>query len=327
MGGLHARTIAREIRGAEVVALADVDLERAREVGDSLGVGTVFDDAFELIAAPSVEAVLVASSAGTHEELVLAALDVGKPVLCEKPLATTAEGSRRVVEAEAALGRRLVQVGFMRRFDAAYLELEGLLRDGAVGAPLLVHCAHRNPSVPDGVTSAVALTESVVHEADVTRWLLGEEIAAVTVLAPRPTRHAPPGVRDPQLVVFETEGGVLVDVESFLRARYGYDVRCEVVGEEGTVALAEPALVRLRRDGRASLPFAPGLRRWTQAYRDEVQAWVDTLAAGAVAGATAWDGYAAAAVMDAAVESLAAGRRTEVVLRREGRQPVKEVRS
>jgi myo-inositol 2-dehydrogenase / D-chiro-inositol 1-dehydrogenase len=304
MGSAHVATIAGAVAAARVVAVADVDLARAAAVARAGGASAIHGDPRDLIADPAVDAVLIASITETHEELALAAIDARKPVFCEKPLAETADGARRVVEAEAALGRELVRLGFMRRYDAGYLELKRLLDEGEVGDPLLVHCAHRNPGLPGPFGSEKALTESVVHEVDIVRWLLGQEIAAVTVLAPRPTRHAPPGIRDPMLVLLETDGGVLVDVESFIRARYGYDIRCEVVGETGTLALAPPS------------PAVPASyqERFAEAYRDELQAWVDGLRDGRPSGPTAWDGYAASAVTDACLRSLASGERTDVRL-------------
>jgi myo-inositol 2-dehydrogenase/D-chiro-inositol 1-dehydrogenase len=315
MGATHVHTIASAVAAARVAAVADVDLERATAVAREVAASRVHADAHDVIADASVEAVLVASPAETHEELVLACLDAGKPVLCEKPLAATVEACRRIVEAEAALGRRLVQVGFMRRYDPAYVELKRLLDGGEVGDPLLLHCVHRNVDLRPSFGSEGALTESVVHDIDVARWLLGREIAAVTVLAPRATRHAPPGVRDPQLVLLEADGGVLVDVESFVRAKYAYDIRCEVVGESGVLALAPRAPVGLRRDGRESVALPGGFEtRFAQAYRDELEAWVEGLRAAAPSGPTAWDGYAAGAVTDACLQSLASGRRIDVRL-------------
>ena len=216
-------------------------------------------------------------------------------MLCEKPLATTAEACLRVIEAEVASGRRLVSLGFMRRFDPLYEELRAVL--GAAGAPLLVHCAHRNAQAPAIYTSEMLITSSCVHEIDISRWLLGEEIVAATVRAPRSTRQAPDGLVDPQLILLETASGVLIDVEVFVNAKYGYDIRCEVVGEQGTVRLAEQV--------------APDFRsRFATAYRRELDCWVQ----GLTDGPSAWDGYAANAVADACLASLANGERVEVEL-------------
>jgi myo-inositol 2-dehydrogenase/D-chiro-inositol 1-dehydrogenase len=226
---------------------------------------------------------------------VLACIAAGKPVLCEKPLATTAEACLHVIEAEAATGRRLVSLGFMRRFDPAYEELKAGLDE--VGDPLLVHCAHRNAQAPAIYTSEMLITSSCVHEVDITRWLLGEEIVAATVRAPRSTKQAPPGLVDPQLILLETASGVLIDVEIFVNAKYGYDIRCELVGELGALRLPE----HIEPDFRA---------RFATAYRRELDCWVQ----GLDDGPSAWDGYAANAVADACLASLHGGGRVEVAL-------------
>jgi myo-inositol 2-dehydrogenase/D-chiro-inositol 1-dehydrogenase len=299
MGAGHLRTLVADVPRAQVAAVCDVDVARARLVA---GEGVCLHvDPIALIRSEEVDAVLIASSDATHADLVLACIDAGKPVLCEKPLATTAAASLVVTEAEAALGRRLVQVGFMRRFDPRYAAVKRELDDGVVGRPLLVHCAHRNAAVPPTYTSDMLITSSGTHEFDVVRWLTGEEIVTATVLTPRATSRAVDGMRDPQLLILKTEGGVLVDVEVFVNAAYGYDIRCELVGETGTLTL-EPAVT-------------PGfLERFADAYRHELTDWVDAVADGGPRGPTAWDGYAASAVADACLESLASGRTVDVRL-------------
>ena len=299
MGAEHARRLAAEVTGAEVTAVADADIARAVATAAAAG-GRAHADALELIRSDDVQAVVIASSDATHADFALACLAEGKPVLCEKPLATTAEASLLVAEAEAAAGRRLLQVGFMRRFDPAYTAMKGELDGGGLGDPLLVHCAHRNASVPPTYTSEMLITSSLTHEIDVIRWLTGDEIATVTVLAPRSSSRAG-GIRDPQFVVLETVGGVLIDVEVFVNAGYGYDIRCEVVGETGTVRLDE----QVEPDFRA---------RFATAYRRELEAWVGAVTNGPGRGPSAWDGYVANAVADACLESLASGVRATVLL-------------
>jgi len=316
MGSSHCRTIARNVSAATLAAVSDADSARAGALAEELGGARVHEDPFELVRDPDVDAVVVASSDDTHMDFVLACLQAEKPVLCEKPLAPTAAASLAVVEAESALGRRLVQVAFMRRYDLGYLGVKERLDAGAIGLPLFVHCAHRNASVPDSYTTEMLFTSSATHEVDVTRWFLGREIVAATVMSPRSTRLGRDGLRDPQFVVLETDDGVLVDVEVFANAQYGYDIRCEVVGETGTLTLPPPADVVLRSEGQDGRRINPDFRaRFLPAYRDQLQAWSDAVAAGGPPpGASAWDGYAAAAVIDAGVASLHAGRRKEVAL-------------
>ena len=214
---------------------------------------------------------------------MLACIDAGKPVLCEKPLATTGEDALKVIEAEVALGRRLVQVGFMRRYDRAYRVVKAAMDDGSIGEPLLAHMVHRNASVPDTFTSDMSMTDSVVHEIDTIRWLFDQEIVATTVVASRPSPlRRRPGLRDPQLVLFELTDGAVIDVEVFVNCRYGYDVRCEVVGSEGTVAHGQPAApARCCGAGRRGEAVPADWRvRFDLAYLEEMQEWVDGAARG-----------------------------------------------
>jgi myo-inositol 2-dehydrogenase/D-chiro-inositol 1-dehydrogenase len=208
-----------------------------------------------------------------------------------------------VIDAELAAGRRFVSLGFMRRYDPGYEAIKTQLDEGGVGTVLLVHCAHRNATAPPAYTSEMLITSSAVHEIDITRWLLGEEIVSATVRAARASSQAAAGLRDPQLVLLETASGVLIDVEVFVNARYGYDIRCELVGETGTLRLGEQV--------------APDFRvRFATAYRRELEAWVRGVGRGHVDGQPdAWDGYAANAVADACLASLASGERAEVALK------------
>jgi myo-inositol 2-dehydrogenase/D-chiro-inositol 1-dehydrogenase len=266
-----------------------------------------------LIVDPAVDAVLIASPDPTHEELVLACLKAGKPVLCEKPLAPTGEGCLRIVEAEIAVGRRCVQVGFMRRFDPGYMAMWSALQSGEVGAPLLMHCIHRNASAPPWFDSGMLISNSAVHEIDVARWLLNDEFSNVTVFT-RSGPHSNDFV-DPQFIVLESRKGTLVDIEIFVNARYGYDVRAELVCESGTLALAPHAPVHIRSSGQEFSRLAGDWRaHFSGAYRNQLQAWVDSIRTGIPTGASAWDGYAATRVAAACWEALQSGRKTGVTL-------------
>jgi len=163
IGQDHIRRITQVLTGGSVTAVNDVDAARAGQVAAVLPGASVHATAQDLIADGNVDAVLVASWGPAHEEQVLAAIGAGKPVFCEKPLAPSSAACQRIMDAEMAAGRRLVQVGFMRRYDAGYRAMKAAL-DGAslegdgLGAPLLMHCAHRNPSVPDyGFTTVMVI--------------------------------------------------------------------------------------------------------------------------------------------------------------------------
>ena len=127
IGQDHIRRLTSVVSGAKVVAVTDVNAEQAAQVADPVG-AKVFATGQELIADPAVDAVIVCSWGPTHEEYVLAAIAADKPVFCEKPLATTQEACLRIIEAETALGHRVVQVGYMRRYDPAYRAMKAVHR-------------------------------------------------------------------------------------------------------------------------------------------------------------------------------------------------------
>jgi myo-inositol 2-dehydrogenase/D-chiro-inositol 1-dehydrogenase len=314
IGTDHARRLSERVSGARVHAVFDVDAARGASVASSTG-ASLRRSAQELIDDPGVDAVLIASPGETHAELTLACISAGKPVLTEKPLATTAEDCLKVVAAEVAHESRLVQVGFMRRYDTGYRLLKQSLESGSIGEVLVVHCVHRNGASPPGFTSDMLLTDSAVHEIDISRWLLGEELTAARVVALKPSPEAPQGLFDPQLVFFESSSGVLVEVEVFVNCRYGYDVRCEAVGSLGTASLETPATVALTRQGvrGRQVPF-DWRARFGPAYLEELQDWVDGVRGGSVRGPNAWDGYAATAIAEACVRSLGTGERATVAL-------------
>jgi myo-inositol 2-dehydrogenase/D-chiro-inositol 1-dehydrogenase len=186
---------------------------------------------------------------------------------------------------------------------------------GRVGAPVLVHSVHRNPSVPPHFDSEMIVKDTCVHDVDTVRFLLGQELVKATVYAGRASRLAPAGVRDPQVIVFESDIGALVTVEAFVNAQYAYDIRCEVVGETGTLSLAPPSTVEVRREGHIGTDVPTGFQeRFGAAYVAELQSWVASIAEGTPTGASAWDGYAASAVCEAAYESLLTARPVEVRL-------------
>lgn len=314
IGTDHVTRLTTRVAGAAVTAVFDVVTERARAVAAAAG-ATAHPTWQALVDDPRVHAVVVASPGDLHPEQVLACLDAGKPVLCEKPLATTPAGAALVVDAEARLGRRLVRVGFMRRYDPGYVDLKEAVADGTIGVPLLAHAVHRNAEAPASFTGRMSLTDSVVHELDVFRWLLDGEIAAVTLVPVGRSPLAATGLSDPQVVVVEMVGGQVVTVESFVNCRYGYDVRCEVVGSLGTVSLDTPRTTVVRRaGGRTERVPADWRERFALAYVEELQTWVDGVAAGVVDGPSAWDGLAATTAAACAVESSATRARVDVVL-------------
>jgi myo-inositol 2-dehydrogenase/D-chiro-inositol 1-dehydrogenase len=304
MGQAHIERIHTVIAGGRVVAVSDVDPARAAQVAERIG-GVAYPTSAELIDSPDVDAVMICSFGPAHEVDVLACIAAGKPVLCEKPLTPTADAALRILEAEQACGRRLVTVGFMRRFDASYREMKDLLDSGELGETLMVHCAHRNPTVPENYTWDMAINDTAIHEVDTMRWLLGEEFVSARVDTPKRTSLRFPHLQDPLVLILTSASGVRVDDEIFVNAQFGYDIRCEAVAERGTVSLSDQELTTVRRSFTAGNTLTRDHNdRFRGAFVTEVQEWISAVAKGEHTGSTAWDGYAAACVCDAGVRAL-----------------------
>lgn len=304
MGRAHVERIETELAGGAIVAVADVN-PAAADYAASIG-AQYFATGAELIASPEVDAVLIATFGKVHAPDVLAAVKAGKPVLCEKPLATTAADCLAIVEAEQTAGRKLVTVGFMRRFDKGYNEMKATLAAGDLGAATLVHCRHRNPSVPATLyTTRNMIDDTAIHEIDICRFLLDEEITRVRVDAPRRSANAPEGLADPLVMVANTASGVRIDDEINVNIAFGYAIECELVMESGTTRLTDQEHSAIR-DGHGDRHAicASHIDRFHDAFNAEVQQWIRAVEKGEHTGSTAWDGYAATCVVDAALESL-----------------------
>lgn len=310
MGGRHARNLHQRIVGVEVAAIMDADAARAQTVAQACGGAQVFSDAHQLIQDPRVQAVLIASPDRTHAGFVLECLRQNKPVLCEKPLATTVADAQKIIEAETQGGRKLVQVGFMRHYDPQHVAVKQAVERGEIGRPVLLKGWHRNINGDPGSTSAEIVTNSAIHDLDSARWLLGQEVEEVYVQGVSIDKSLGDNVWDVQLLHLRLSGNCLATIEVHVSVKYGYDVGVEIVGDSGAVQTGSnaPAVVRKQRTASQPVDF-DWLERFDTAYMVELQHWIDSLkATGAPSGPNAWDGYASLVVAEACIESIHAGK-------------------
>jgi len=315
MGRAHVDRITQELAGGTIVAVADVNPDNARAVAEPLG-ATVYATGAELIADPNVDAVLIATTGSAHAPDVILAVRAGKYVLCEKPLATTAADALAILEAEQQANKKLVTVGFMRRFDAGYGQMRDALLSGEHGYATLVHCRHRNPTVPEGYTTRNMIDDTAIHEIDTCRYLLGEEITRVRIDVPRATSHRFTQLQDPLVMVAYTESGIRIDDEVNVNIGFGYAIECELVMESGTIRLGDQEQTIVRDAGGERHPICRShIDRFHAAFNAEVQQWIRAVERDEHTGSSAWDGYAAGVVVDAAIASLEAdGAEMPVVL-------------
>lgn len=303
MGQLHARHVS-EARGHLLAGVADIDRGRAEAIASANGECAVFTDGHALINDPRIEAVIVASPDPTHAPLVLECIRLGKPVLAEKPLAPTLGDAQTVVEAEVAGGRKLVQVGFMRLYDPAHLEVRRAIDDGTVGRLHLLNLWHRNAFPEPPLSRRGNIVAGAVHDFMTARWLFGREPGSVWSVGPDQTL----GVDDQSTLESVTvifDGGGIAVVESSMIA-YAYEVGVQAVGDRAIVTTPLPPSAIVRNDAGVRQSVDRSWRtRFVPAYRAEVEEWLAGAAAGCdPSGPSAWDGYATLAVCEAAVRSI-----------------------
>lgn len=316
MGADHARIVAHDLPGATLQVVCDMQVGRARTVAEETGARDVATDPEAVIARPDVDAVIIASTDETHAPLTLAALDAGKPVLCEKPLAPGLAECLEVVEAEVRLGRQLIHLGFMRRFDPSYAAMKAALKDGSVGRALMMHNFHRNVESPGAwFTGVMAISNSAPHEYDIARFVLDTEFR--TVMAHQPIRSD--DMVAPVFLTLETVDDQLVNIEINNNAAYGYDVRGELIGEKGAISLKSGRDIQLDYGLRTMERYPADWRpRFAEAYRMQNKAWLSAIVSEkpSPVAANAWDGYCASLVAEAGVRALNGGRKVAIEMAR-----------
>ena len=303
MGVVHARN-ALELAGATLVAVAAARPGRAAEVGAKLGVDACAYD--ELIARDDVEAVVVAARSVDHAEVAAAALAAGKHLFLEKPGATSLAGHDLLRAPDGVV----VQVGYQRRFDAGFLEAKRVVDEGAIGQPLVVLATSRDMEWPPGELpedTGGFLLDMAVHDYDAVCWFLGGKPVEVTAM--RQARVYPElealGDLDNALVTIRFDDGGAAVTHVSRTCAFGHDVRCEIVGSEGSVFVGEAGGVLTARDRSR---FAQDYRElFADAYRDELAAFVDACRGGERRGAGLAEDRRAVEVGIAARASAVAG--------------------
>lgn len=313
MGADHVIRISQRTVGAYVSAIVEPDESRAASALENAPGALWFPDVTAAIDANAMDAVLIATPGQFHEPVLLPALSAGLPILCEKPLTPDSESSLRIVEAEVRGGKQLIQVGFMRRFDQGYIELRELISSGSSGELLGLHCAHRNPAVPDSYHNDMLIFDSVVHEIDAVRFLTDSPINSVEVKHMKRNSLSPEGLNEPILVLLETQSGVLATVEMNVSVQFGYQVKTEAVFQRGIAEIGRTSGMALFADGAiATAEHMSFKTRFAAAYDHQIQRWVNAVAKGTIDGPSAWDGYLAAAAVEAGVTALNSGAKEPV---------------
>jgi myo-inositol 2-dehydrogenase/D-chiro-inositol 1-dehydrogenase len=313
IGAIHAGNIARH-PGAHLCAIVDVDRPAAERLASRHG-AAVRTQASAL-ADPAIDAVVIASSTNTHADLIEAAARAGKAIFCEKPLDLDRGRAEACLAVVAECGVPLM-VGFNRRFDPHFARLERQLRDGRTGRVELLSITSRDPSPPPIAYVRVSgglFRDMMIHDFDMARWLLGEEpveiFAAASVLTDPAIGDA--GDVDTAVVTLRTGSGTLCQIANSRRAVYGYDQRIEILGSKGALRADNVVLSTVAFAGAEGIvsdkPLPFFLERYAEAYRLEIDHFVDALTRGTPPAPSGSDGVKALVLADAALQSVQTGR-------------------
>ena len=317
IGKVHAESITRFVKGAEVKAIADPYLtEETKAWANAMGIAEAYGDYHKILADPAIDIVLICSSTDTHSQISLEAIAAGKHVFCEKPIDHDVEKIKAVI---AALKDSKVkyQVGFNRRFDHNFMAAREAVKSGKIGDLNILKITSRDPSAPPvsyiKVSGGIFL-DMTIHDFDMVRFMSGAEVEEVYaiggVLVDPAIGEA--GDIDTAIITMKLSNGALAVIDNCRRATYGYDQRVEAFGSLGQVAIGNDtdstAVISNGEGVTAEKPKLFFLERYMQAYVAEVSAFIDAVVNDKEVAVSAEDGLKPVLIGLAAKKSLAENR-------------------
>jgi myo-inositol 2-dehydrogenase/D-chiro-inositol 1-dehydrogenase len=322
MGKTHAHNLAGRIAGADLVALVDSAADALVHLAAETGVADAYDDYRRVLERKDVDAVVVATPTPTHYQVILDSASAGKHIFCEKPLDISVDKIQAAIQAAEA-GRVQMMLGFNRRFDPNFAKVRDTVAAGGVGAAQVLRITSRDPAPPPEAyirSSGGIFQDMTIHDFDMARFLMGSEVTEVyaraTVLVDSMFERARDW--DTAIVTLQFASGAVGAIDNSRQAVYGYDQRVEVFGAGGMIAAANCTAdthVRLDQHGvHSAPPLHFFLERYAEAYRNEMQAFVDALRANSPVPVTGRDGLAATLVALAAAQSARTNQPVKVAI-------------
>ena len=320
LGGVYARYLLGSISDAALVAVCDSNEKALNIFADEYEIPKRFIEHGTLLADKEIDAVVIVTPTSTHKEIVVEATRHDKGIFCEKPLALSLDDC---AEMKAAVEKKgaFCHFGLMRRFDSGYSAAKRKIEEGAIGKPIVIKCSSRDPYRPsleflDPKHSGGMFVDCGIHDIDLARWFMGE-IKSVysiggTLAYPEMDEI---GDVDNSITTLEFKSGCLGVIDMSRSGVYGYDIQTEILGTEGTLRigyLRETPLVVLKKNqvSHDTVPYF--MERFGQAYRAQLQHFVDQFRAGKAPTITCDDGLAALRVCFAATQSWKEKRPIEV---------------
>ena len=316
IGAMHAEHLCHRIHRADLVAIVSRSQANAERLAETLGVSKASDQISTILDDPEIDAVAICSSTDTHSEFIIRAAEAGKHIFCEKPIDLDLDRVDRALAAVRSAGVKL-QIGFHRRFDPNFQEVEQQVRNGAVGELNLVRITSRDPGPPplDYIkTSGGLFLDMSIHDFDMARFLVGSEVEEVFAKGTCRTDPAigEAGDVDTAVIVLIFKNGCMVTIDNCRKASYGYDQRVEVFGSKG-MAWADNNTPHRTGLGNAegmhtSKPLDFFLERYVDAYLAQMNAFIDSVLKGEEPSVTGIDGRNPVVIALAAKRSMEQGR-------------------
>lgn len=313
IGQIHGRNIAASPR-AKLVAIADPFPDGAKALSEATGAPVRSPE--EIMADRSIDAILIGTPTDTHADFIDQAAAAGKAVFCEKPVDLSSGRIRETLARVEKAGIPLM-IGFNRRFDPNFAALQKRLADGAAGNVELVTILSRDPAPPPVSyieRSGGLFRDMMIHDFDMARFLLGEDVVEVYAMGSALVDPAigRAGDVDTAGVMLKTSGGKICQISNSRRATYGYDQRIEVHGSRGLLSAGNVHETTVRFAGAQGITADPVqnffLERYAAAYRLEIEAFIDAMTRGVKPSPSGTDGLKAQLMADAAARSLETGK-------------------
>src|SRR2546421_163219 len=301
LGSSYAKYFTGRIAGAVLVAVSDVNEAAVASLAAELGISKRYSRYQDLITDEEVDAVVIVSPTSTHKEIVLEAAKHGKAIFCEKPLSISLAEARAMLRTVEETGV-FFQMGFMRRFDKGYVAGKRKIEEGVIGTPVVFKSSSRDPFRPsleylDPAHSGGLFVDCGIHDLDLARWFMGEIASVYSIggtLAYPEMKSI--GDIDNAITSLYFVSGSLGVIDLSRNGVYGYDIRTEILGTEGTLKigyLRETPILVMTKDGVTHDTVPYFTERFEQAYITQLQDFVENVLADKPPSVTCADGVAA----------------------------------
>lgn len=319
-GIIHGKSFSAGVPGARLIGFADPNTNALEDATSRFGLEASFSDYQKALAEDRIDAVVVVAPTVFHREIVVAAAQAGKHILCEKPMAMSEAECREMNEAADAAGVKL-QIGFMRRFDASFRGAHDHVLAAAIGEVNQVKSLTHGPSVPqpwmlDIKKSNGPLAEVNSHDIDTVRWFGGADIEEVYAVGSnfrcRDRSEEYPEFYDTVLLLCRLANGVQGVIDGAVSVGYGYDARAEILGSDGIILVGSLKEDTVRLHARGGTMSAATVKSWRTLFKDayvaEAASFVHAVCEDRPVEVTGHDGLQAVQVVNAGNESIRTGR-------------------